>query len=122
MTLNSISDPLSSSHSNMQMKLPGKWLVCVERSVAFPGTELVHDKLFATVVDADEIWFTGLVGTTDTTGDVGAHSTWFCCAPAATAYPDTGGGGVLGCDDFWTGSSPLLASWFSTAFVWIVEL
>lgn len=33
----------------------GKWLVCVERSVAFPGTELVHDKLFATVVDADEI-------------------------------------------------------------------
>ena len=104
------------------MKLPGKWLVCVERSVPFPGAELVHDKLLGTVVDADEIWFTGLVGTTETAGDVGALSTWFCCAPAATAYPDTGGGGVLSCDDFCTGSSPLLASWFSTAFVWIVEL
>lgn len=44
-----------SVHSNVLLKLPGKWLVCVERSVPFPGAELVHDKLLGTVVDADEI-------------------------------------------------------------------
>ena len=45
-------------------------------------------------------------------------STWFCW-PTATAYPDTGGGGVTG-GDF--DISPLLVSWFSNEFVIGTEL
>lgn len=65
---------------------------------------------------------TNLDGTVDAGGDTGPLSTWFCCDPAATAYPDTGGGGVLGGGVFSTGSSPLLDSWFSKALAWIIEL
>lgn len=66
-------------------QLPGKWLLCIDRSVPFPAIELGRDILLGIVVTADETWFTGLDGTTDAGGDAGALSTWFCCEPAATA-------------------------------------
>lgn len=68
------------------------------------------DKLLGTDGTTDETWLTILDGTLETGGNTGSLSTWFCCAPAATAYPDTGGGGALDGRVFCVDSSPLLDS------------
>ena len=78
--------------------------------------------LLGIVGAAEETWFTNLDVTADAGGDTGPLSTWFCCALAATAYPDTGGGGEFGGGVFSDCSSPLLDSWFSKALECIIEL
>lgn len=76
----------------------------------FPAIKTGLDKLLGIDGAAEDTWFAIRGAGVEDVGDTGPPSTWFCCAPAATAYPDTGGGGVLNGAVFCTGSSPLLDS------------
>lgn len=85
-------------------------MLCTDWSTPFPVNRPGRNILLGIVGAVEETWLTILDGTVDAGGDIGLLSTWFCCAPAATAYPDTGGGGVLEGGVFSAGSSPLLDS------------